>query len=101
MEKLFQLMTARLLLTEIAGSTDQSLVATANDLLDDVATMMRTITQAHDQAKAALALPDELRAMRDAVADLSDRISRRYFAVLPTLRSIGLDAPARASRGAA
>jgi uncharacterized circularly permuted ATP-grasp superfamily protein/uncharacterized alpha-E superfamily protein len=97
----FQLMTARLLLTEIAGSTDQSLVATANDLLDDVATMMRTITQAHDQAKAALALPDELRAMRDAVADLSDRISRRYFAVLPTLRSIGLDAPARASRGAA
>ncbi len=97
----FQLATTRLLLTEIAGPTDQSLVATVNGLLDDVSGMVQTVTQAADQAKAALALPDELRTLRDAVAELSDRLSRRYFAVLPTLRSIGLDAPARTLRGAA
>jgi uncharacterized alpha-E superfamily protein len=96
----FQLATTRLLLTEIAGATDQSLLATVNGLLDDVAAMMQTVTQAPDQARAALALPNELRAVGNAVAELSDRLSRRYFAVLPTLRSIGLDTPARTFRGA-
>jgi hypothetical protein len=63
--------------------------------------MVQRVTQAGEQAKAAVLLPDELRAMRDAVAELSDRLSRRYFAVLSTLRTVGLDAPARNLRGAA
>ena len=97
----FQLVTTRTLLTEIAGPTDQSLVATTDGLLGDVAAMVHRVTQVADQAKAAVLLPDELRSMRDAVAELSDRLSRRYFAVLPTLRSVGLDAPAPTLRGAA
>jgi hypothetical protein len=76
-------------------------LATTDGLLGDVAAMVQRVTQAPDQAKAAVLLPDDLRGLRDAVAELSDRLSRRYFAVLPTLRSIGLDAPAQRLRGAA
>jgi hypothetical protein len=50
---------------------------------------------------AALFLPARLRSLRDAVADLSDRVSRRYFALLPTARTVGIEAPARSLRGAA
>ena len=35
-----------------------------------------------------------LRALRDAVAELSDRVSRRYFTLLPTARAVGIEAPA-------
>jgi uncharacterized circularly permuted ATP-grasp superfamily protein/uncharacterized alpha-E superfamily protein len=97
----FQLVTTRMLLTEIAGPTDPTLLATTDGLLGDVAAMVQRVTQAPDQAKAAVLLPGDLRDLRDTVAELSARLSRRYFAVLPTLRSVGLDAPSRALRGAA
>ena len=57
--------------------------------------------EAADQSVAALFLPARLRSLRDAVADLSDRVSRRYFALLPTVRTVGIEAPARSMRGAA
>ena len=57
--------------------------------------------EAADQSVAALFLPARLRSLRDAVADLSDRVSRRYFALLPTARTVGIEAPARSMRGAA
>jgi len=39
--------------------------------------------------------------LRDAVADLSDRVSRRYFALLPTARTVGVETLPRSMRGAA
>lgn len=97
----FQLSTIGLLMTEIAGPTDQSLVNTAARLRDDVEMMVHDVINATDELRAALALPDRLRAVRDAVAELSDRLSRRYFTVLSTARSVGIDAPDEAMRGAA
>jgi uncharacterized alpha-E superfamily protein len=97
----FQLATARALLTEIAGTADTSLATAAADLLSQVQVMVRGVIDASDQATAALHLPEPLRGLRDAVAELSDRLSRRYFALLPTARSVGLDAPDQTLRGAA
>jgi uncharacterized alpha-E superfamily protein len=97
----FQLAAIGQLLTEIAGPTDQALVNAAAVLRNDVEVMLHDITHAPDQARAALALPDRLRTARDAVADLSDRLSRRYFAVLSTARTGGADTPDHELRGAA
>jgi uncharacterized circularly permuted ATP-grasp superfamily protein/uncharacterized alpha-E superfamily protein len=97
----FQLAAIGQLLTEIAGPTDQSLVNAVAVLRNDVEVMLHDVTHASDQARAALVLPDRLRTARDAVADLSDRLSRRYFAVLSTARTGGVDTPDQELRGAA
>jgi len=59
------------------------------------------VSEAADQSVAALFLPARLRRLRDAVAELSDRVSRRYFALLPTTRTVGIEAVPRPLRGAA
>ncbi len=97
----FQLAAARSLLSEIAGSADSSLAASAAALQENVQAMVDGVAAAQDQTTAALRLPEALRALSSAVADLSDRLSRRYFALLPTARSVGLDAPEQPMRGAA
>jgi hypothetical protein len=63
--------------------------------------MVRVISDAADQSVAALFLPARLRSLRDAVAELSDRVSRRYFALLPSARTVGIEAVPRSMRGAA
>ncbi len=97
----FQLGAMRALLSEIGGGTDASLAAAVTALQDEPQAMVRAVAEAADQSVAALFLPARLRSLRDAVADLSDRVSRRYFALLPTARTVGIEAPARSLRGAA
>jgi uncharacterized circularly permuted ATP-grasp superfamily protein/uncharacterized alpha-E superfamily protein len=97
----FQLASMRAILSEIAGGGDASLVAGAAALQDEPQAMVRMVSEASDQSVAALFLPARLRALRDAVAELSDRVSRRYFALLPTARTVGIEAPPRPLRGAA
>jgi len=97
----FQLVAARALLAEIAGAADTSLAGVTTGLLDEVQVMVRSVAEAADPEQAALLMPDKLRALRDGVAELSDRLSRRYFALLPTARSVGAGAPALQVRGAA
>ncbi len=97
----FQLAAMRALLSEIAGGGDTSLAAAAAALQDEPQAMVRAVVEAADQSVAALFLPARLRSLRDAVADLSDRVSRRYFALLPTVRTVGIEVPARSMRGAA
>ncbi len=63
--------------------------------------MVRSVSEAVDQSAAALLLAGRLRSLRDAVADLCDRVSRRYFALLPTARTVGIETPASSMRGAA
>ena len=47
---------------------------------------------APDQAEAATAeLPGLLRGMAAEIATLSDQLSRRYFALLPPARAVGVD----------
>jgi uncharacterized alpha-E superfamily protein len=97
----FQLAAMRALLSEIASGGDTSLAAAAAALQDEPQAMVRMVSEAADQSVATLFLPARLRALRDAVAELSDRVSRRYFALLPTARTVGIEAPARPMRGAA
>jgi uncharacterized circularly permuted ATP-grasp superfamily protein/uncharacterized alpha-E superfamily protein len=97
----FQLATMRALLSEIGSGSDTSLAAAAAALQDEPQAMVRTVAEAADQSVAALFLPARLRALRDAVAELSDRVSRRYFALLPTARTVGIEAVPRSMRGAA
>ena len=97
----FQLAAMRALLSEIAGAGDTSLAAAAAALQDEPQAMVRAVVEAADQSVAALFLPELLRSLRDAVADLSDRVSRRYFALLPSVRTVGIEVPTRSIRGAA
>ena len=97
----FQLATMRALLSEIAGGADHTLAAAAAALQEEPRAMVRAVSEAADQSVAAVRLPERLRALRDAVAELSDRVSRRYFTLLPPARTVGIEAPARPMRGAA
>jgi uncharacterized alpha-E superfamily protein len=97
----FQLATATALLHEIAGTDDITLAGIAATLRQESEAMVATVEADLDQARAATMLPPRLRALRDSVAEMSDRISRRYFALLPTARSVGIEMPAPALRGAA
>ncbi len=97
----FQLAAMRALLSEIGSGADTSLAAAAAALQDEPQAMVRAVAEAADQSVAALFLPARLRALRDAVAELSDRVSRRYFALLPTARTVGIEALPRSMRGAA
>jgi uncharacterized circularly permuted ATP-grasp superfamily protein/uncharacterized alpha-E superfamily protein len=97
----FQLTAMRALLNEISGGSDPSLPTTIATLQDEAQAMVRAVGDAADQSVAALFLPERLRALRDAVAELSDLVSRRYFALLPTTRTVGIEAVSRPLRGAA
>jgi uncharacterized circularly permuted ATP-grasp superfamily protein/uncharacterized alpha-E superfamily protein len=97
----FQLAAMRALLSEIGSGADTSLAAAAAALQDEPQAMVRAVAEAADQSVAALFLPARLRGLRDAVAELSDRVSRRYFALLPTARTVGIEAVPRSMRGAA
>jgi uncharacterized circularly permuted ATP-grasp superfamily protein/uncharacterized alpha-E superfamily protein len=97
----FQLAAAGTLLHEIAGNQDGSLAGSATTLLRAVDAMVRDVAAAPEQASAATRLPPRLRDLRDEVAGLSNRVSRRYFALLPTARSVGIDSEAPARLGAA
>jgi hypothetical protein len=46
---------------------------------------------ARDQAQEAAQLPPLLRQMATDVGALSDLVSRRYFALLPPARAVGVD----------
>jgi uncharacterized alpha-E superfamily protein len=97
----FQLAAAGTLLNEIAGTQEGSLAGSATLLLRAVDAMVRDVAVASDQASAATLLPPRLRDLRDEVAGLSNRISRRYFALLPAARSVGIGSEAPARLGAA
>ena len=88
----FQLATTRDLLGEIAGSTDTSLAAIADALLDDARDMVRGVAEAARQADAAARLPCRLLALKRAISELSDEVVRRYLSLLPTSGGVGPDA---------
>ncbi len=97
----FQLATAATLLHEISGTQDAALAGIATTLLAGAEAIVRGVEAAQDQGRAATLLPARLRALRDDVAELSNRVSRRYFALLPTARSVGIVGEAPARLGAA
>ncbi len=86
----FQLVAIHTLLDELAEPGSREMfAAVAAGVLAEVEAIVEGVLDANDQALAASDLPPNLEAVASALADLCDRITRRYFALLPVARSVG------------
>lgn len=88
-------------LTNVAGHGEGGLAAEAAALLADSGVLVRRVADAADQAAAASRLPAELREIEAGIGTLSDRLTRRYFALLPAAQTVGMGGEAPTLRGAA
>jgi hypothetical protein len=86
----FQLVAARELLREIIEDGD-SLLAATEPLLAEAREIVQDVLRAPDQNSATARLPPRLRKLERAIAAVADRVSRRYFTLLPVARSLGVD----------
>ncbi len=80
---------ARLL--EQADPSENDLARGAGDLLRRADALVGRVMQSGAPAAAAASLPPLLRSIASDTAVLSDRITRRFFALLPALQSVGLE----------
>jgi uncharacterized circularly permuted ATP-grasp superfamily protein/uncharacterized alpha-E superfamily protein len=88
-------------LTNVAGHTEGGLAAEAAALLADTGVLVRRVVDADNQAAAASLLPAELLEIEARIGALSDRMTRRYFALLPAAQTVGMGGEATTLRGAA
>jgi uncharacterized alpha-E superfamily protein len=86
----FQLVAARDLLREIAEEGD-SLLASIDPLLAETGAIIQDVLQSPDQMATTARLPPRLRELDEAIAAIADRVSRRYFTLLPVARSLGVE----------
>jgi uncharacterized circularly permuted ATP-grasp superfamily protein/uncharacterized alpha-E superfamily protein len=86
----FQLVAARDLLREIAEDGD-SLLAQIDPLLAEAAAIVQDVLHSPDQMATTARLPPRLRKLEQAIAAIADRVSRRYFTLLPVARSLGVE----------
>lgn len=100
----FQLAAARDLLLGLDGEreADRVFAQTAAALLAEVQAMVREVADSPAQARAACELAPRLKALAGALGALSNDVTRRYFALLPAVRSLGVEGSAApALRGSA
>ncbi len=98
----FQLAQMHTLLDELTGEAPRELLAgTAAGLLVEIEALVDGVLAAPNQPVAASALPERLHEVARGVEALSDRINRRYFALLPAAQAVGVSADPRELRGAA
>ncbi len=81
--------TARLL--DEAGAGELDLAGSATTLLRRTEAMVDQVARAGEPEQAAAALPEALFAMVEDLSALSDRITRRFFALLPEAHAVGLE----------
>lgn len=99
----FQLTAAHTLLDELASGTGgrERLPQVAAGLLTESDMLVDAVLAASDQSVAASEHAARLKEIGKGVANLSDLITRRYFALLPAVQTVGwVDEPADL-RGAA
>jgi uncharacterized alpha-E superfamily protein len=96
----FQFLTIRDLLREIVEEGD-SLVAAIDPLLVEARDIVQQVLQASDQAAQAALLPPRLNALEAAIGAVAERVSRRYFTLLPVARSVGVEIESSIRKGAA
>jgi uncharacterized circularly permuted ATP-grasp superfamily protein/uncharacterized alpha-E superfamily protein len=94
----FQLAAARELLREIVEEGDSLLLA-MEPLLQETRDMVQEVLRSPDQMATTARLPPQLRKLEQAIGAVADRVSRRYFTLLPVARSLGVESEPR--RGAA
>ena len=97
----FQLASIGALLDQIGGPNDRALSSVAVALAEDIQTMVTRVADAPDQAAAASRLPETLLRHADAIAALSDRVTRHYFALLPATQTLGTGGETAPLQGAA
>jgi len=91
----FQLLAIRDLLRQIAEEGDSSL-AFVDQSLEDVRGIVADLLRAPNQMIAAARLSDRFTAAEERIELLAERVSRRYFTLLPVARSLSMDVePAR------
>lgn len=86
----FQLVAARELLREIVEEGD-SLMMTLEPLLQETRDIVQEVLRSPDQMATAARLPSRLRKLDHAIGAVADRVSRRYFTLLPIARSLGVE----------
>ena len=86
----FQLAAARDLLREIVEDGD-SLLSAMEPLLQEARDIVQEVLRSPDQTATAARLPPRLRQLEQAIGAVADRVSRRYFTLLPVARSLGVE----------
>jgi uncharacterized circularly permuted ATP-grasp superfamily protein/uncharacterized alpha-E superfamily protein len=85
----FQLTAIHRLLADVADGGESGLGADAATLLQETLALVSQVSSGADQAIEAAVLPPRLAGIGVRIADLSDRLSRRYFALLPAAQALG------------
>ena len=88
----FQLVALHAGLDELGGDGEERLAGAAAGLLAAVEALVGEVLMGADQAVAASGVAPRLAAIADEMAALSDRITRRYFALLPEVQTLGVSA---------
>ena len=97
----FQLVSIGALLDQIGGPSDRTLPGIAAALAEEIQAMVGRVADASDQAVAASRLPEALHRQADAIAALSNRVTRHYFALLPATQTLGSGEDTEPLQGAA
>jgi uncharacterized circularly permuted ATP-grasp superfamily protein/uncharacterized alpha-E superfamily protein len=96
----FQLLAMRDLLRQITEEGD-SLLASVDRALRDAREIVADVLAAPNQMQAAGRLTDRLSALELSIEAVADRVSRRYFTLLPIARSLTVEAEPASRPGAA
>jgi uncharacterized circularly permuted ATP-grasp superfamily protein/uncharacterized alpha-E superfamily protein len=97
----FQLEAIYHLLNDVAGHAEGALPTVVAGLLVESGALVQQLVAAPDQAEAAAAMPPRLSELEAGISALSDRVTRRYFALLPAAQTVGVGGEAPVLRGAA
>ncbi|MCB8879301.1 circularly permuted type 2 ATP-grasp protein [Acidisoma cellulosilytica] len=87
----FQLATLNRLLHSIGDGGDDRVTAQAEALLQSTQDIVTDVLTAQENAASLAAVPDQLHALAEGIRGLSDLIFRRYFALLPMPRAVGVE----------
>ncbi|HTU55149.1 MAG TPA: circularly permuted type 2 ATP-grasp protein, partial [Acetobacteraceae bacterium] len=85
----FQLAAIHRLLADVAAGAETSLAEEAAALLEETVALVARVSAGADQAVEAAVLPPRLAEIGARIGALSDRLSRRYFALLPAAQALG------------
>jgi uncharacterized circularly permuted ATP-grasp superfamily protein/uncharacterized alpha-E superfamily protein len=96
----FQLIAMRDLLRQITEEGD-SLLLSVDRALRESREIVNEVLRAPNQMQAAARLTDKLSELESLVESVADRVSRRYFTLLPIARSLTMDAEPVGLSGAA
>jgi uncharacterized circularly permuted ATP-grasp superfamily protein/uncharacterized alpha-E superfamily protein len=94
----FQLVSSRELLREIVEEGD-SLLMCMEPLLQETRDIVQDVLLSPDQTAVTARLPPRLKKLEQSISAVANRVSRRYFTLLPIARNLGVESPSL--RGAA